>query len=219
MSRASETTAEVTPPSSSRPDSGHPHLQERRDSYEAVSAAAAASSEVIKTNPSSLSDKGNAQYVAENQCLVKYYDGDAAIAVEEHFNRTLKETNEQQETSTPMNQRNLPPSFWQLPQTNVNGSNNSSSTTTTSVASTASWASEFYNDQLQQAAALHQLAADWPYTAAGHSAAQSGYVNRSASHPYNYIRPMRRQPWPKERRPRPIIMVQLACIMPPLVIF
>ena len=103
MSRASETTAEVTPPSSSRPDSGHPHLQERRDSYEAVSAAAAAaaaaagaSSEVIKTNPSSLSDKGNAQYVAENQCLVKYYEGDAAIAVEEHFNRTLKETNEQQ---------------------------------------------------------------------------------------------------------------------------
>ena len=87
-----------------------------------------------------------------------------------------------------MNQRNLPPSFWQLPQTNVNGSNNSSSTTTTSVASTASWASEFYNDQLQQAAALHQLAADWPYTAAGHSAAQSGYVNRSASHPYNYTR-------------------------------
>ena len=85
-----------------------------------------------------------------------------------------------------MNQRNLPPSFWQLPQTNVNGSNNSSSTTTTSV-STASWASEFYNDQLQQAAALHQLAADWPYTAAGHSA-QSGYVNRSASHPYNYTR-------------------------------
>ena len=96
MSRASETTAEVTPPSSSRPDSGHPHLQERRDSYEAVSAAAAASSEVIKTNPSSLSDKGNAQYVAENQCLVKYYEGDAAIAVEEHFNRTLKESNEQQ---------------------------------------------------------------------------------------------------------------------------
>ena len=107
MSRVSETAAEITPPppqSSSRPDSGHPHLQERRDSYEAVSAAAAAaaaaaagaSSEVIKTNPSSLSDKGNAQYVAENQCLVKYYEGDAAIAVEEHFNRTLKESNEQQ---------------------------------------------------------------------------------------------------------------------------
>ena len=32
-------------------------------------------------------------------------------------------------------------------------------------------------------------------------------------------RPMRRQPWPKERRLRPIIMVQLVCIMPPLVIF
>ena len=101
------------------------------------------------------------------------------------------------ETSTPMNQRNLPPSFWHenLPQTNVNGSNNSSSNTTTtsaSAVSTASWASEFYNDQLQQAAALHQLAADWPYTAAGHSAAaqSAGYVNRSAvsSHPYNYTR-------------------------------
>ena len=96
-----------------------------------------------------------------------------------------------------MNQRNLPPSFWHenLPQTNVNGSNNSSSNTTTtsaSAVSTASWASEFYNDQLQQAAALHQLAADWPYTAAGHSAAaqSAGYVNRSAvsSHPYNYTR-------------------------------
>ena len=99
MSRVSETAAEITPPpqSSSRPDSGHPHLQERRDSYEA--AAGAASSEVIKTNnptTTSLSDKGNAQYVAENQCLVKYYEGDAAIAVEEHFNRTLKESNEQQ---------------------------------------------------------------------------------------------------------------------------
>ena len=96
MSRVSETAAEITPPpqSSSRPDSGHPHLQERRDSYEG-----AASSEVIKTNnptTTSLSDKGNAQYVAENQCLVKYYEGDAAIAVEEHFNRTLKESNEQQ---------------------------------------------------------------------------------------------------------------------------
>ena len=119
MSRASETTAEISPPSASRPDSGHPHLQERRDSYEAVSAAAAvaaaaaqaaaaaagaaASAEaLIKTNNnpnssgSGLSDKGNAHYVAENQCLVKYYEGDAAIAVEEHFNRTLKESNEQQ---------------------------------------------------------------------------------------------------------------------------
>ena len=89
-----------------------------------------------------------------------------------------------------MNQRNLPPSFWHenLPQTNVNGSNNSSSTTT-SVSTASNWASEFYNDQLQQAAALHQLAADWPYSAAaGHSAQSAGYVNRSASHPYNYTR-------------------------------
>ena len=91
------------------------------------------------------------------------------------------------ETPTPMSQRQLPQSFWQLPETNVNGSNNSTTSASTTSVSTASYA-DFYSDQLQQAAALHAAAAavDWPYQTA-HSA-QSGYVNRSASHPYNYTR-------------------------------
>ena len=83
------------------------------------------------------------------------------------------------EASTPMNQRQLPSSFWQIPQQNVNGSsNNGSTSTTTSLPVTSSYA-DFYTDSLQQAAAL-QLAADYGY----HS--QSGYMNhRSSTHPYN----------------------------------
>ena len=83
------------------------------------------------------------------------------------------------EASTPMNQRQLPSSFWQIPQQNVNGSNNGSTSTTTSLPVTSSYA-DFYTDSLQQAAAL-QLAADYSY----HSQT-SGYMNhRSTSHPYN----------------------------------
>lgn len=76
-----------------------------------------------------------------------------------------------------MNQRSLPASFWQ-PFQQINPTSSA-----TSAVSTASYA-DLYSDQLQQAAALHQLAAEWQYP---HSA-QTGYANRSAAHHYNYSR-------------------------------
>lgn len=86
-----------------------------------------------------------------------------------------------------MSQRGLPASFWQLPQPGLNGHHNHLGTPVTS--SSAAAYADLYSDQLQQAAALHQLAAEWQYPSAAHSA-QTSYAaaSRSATHPYNYSR-------------------------------
>ena len=82
---ASEAGAEVTSPSTSRPNSVHTQMVERRDSYEAAAAGS------VEAGKPDLTGKGggNATYLTTNVCEVKYYDGDTASAVEEHFTRSI----------------------------------------------------------------------------------------------------------------------------------
>ena len=83
---ASEAATEVTSPSTSRPNSVHTQMVERRDSYEAAAAsveAAAGKPEVAGKGG------GNATYLTTNVCEVKYYDGDTASELEKHFTRSL----------------------------------------------------------------------------------------------------------------------------------
>ena len=96
---ASEAAAEVTSPSTSRPNSVHTQMVERRDSYE----AAAASAEAAAAGKPEVVGKGggNATYLTTNVCEVKYYDGDTASAVEEHFTRSITaESNDKGKQST-----------------------------------------------------------------------------------------------------------------------
>ena len=92
-----------------------------------------------------------------------------------------------------MNQRGLPPSFWQVPQPNLNGANSSggshhgagNAATATSV---SCWP-DIYSDQLQQqAAVLNQLGPEWQYLSA--QSAHSGYASArsAAAHYSNYSR-------------------------------
>ena len=89
---------------------------------------------------------------------------------------------------TPLNQRGLPASFWQIPQPNLNGANSSGGSGGSGHHGGNTWP-EIYSDQLQQqAAVLNQLGPEWQYLSA--QSAHSGYASArsAAAHYSNYSR-------------------------------
>lgn len=151
-----------------------------------------------RESDSETADHSTAQYLSRNVILYTHYNGDVSDIVDEHFSKALNQSNYDQQKGTPMDSRNLPPSFFnQNYRPSELGNYHSKMSSYHGAASTApaDLYSEAYTTGLQHLAAQASAAASpdpWQQYAAQASAGSSYHrsvhdlVSSGSGSPYQH---------------------------------